>query len=305
MRTWHRPATLTAALGLTALLAGACGTAPATAPGLDVHTDVVSAIQKDESIAALLPEETRRSGVIRFGSSIGGSPPGAFHAEDDGTAVGQDIDIADAVAGVLGVRVEREAAAFEAVLPALGSGKYEVGTGNFGVTEERKKTIDFVTYINDGQGFAVRRDSDLPPVTDVTQLCGRTVGTSAGTTFEATLNAQRDRCARSGRPEYQVQVFSEQSALYSALNQGKVDVLMSTINGLRYGVAQQPNLKFLNEFRRLDVGFAVRKASPLAPALQAAVNKLIQDGSYKRILDKWGTASSAIPESRTSPPEIT
>ncbi|GAA2775524.1 ABC transporter substrate-binding protein [Saccharopolyspora taberi] len=294
---------LAIAVALTAMALSACGQAPVTETTLDVNTDVVSTIPKDDSIAGLLPEEVRSSGVLRFGSAIG-TPPGGFFVEGRPQPVGLDVDIADAVARVLGVRVEREDAAFETILPALGSGKYQVGTGNFGVTEERKKTIDFVTYVNDGQGFAVRKDSDLPEVTDITQLCGRTIGTGAGTTFESTLNSQRHRCAETGRPEYQVQVFSEQSALFSALNQGKVDVLMSTINGLRYGVSQQPNLKFLNEFRRLDVGFALKKESPLAPALQAAVNKLIQDGSYQRILQKWGTGSSAIAQSQLSPPEI-
>ncbi|WP_190824569.1 transporter substrate-binding domain-containing protein [Saccharopolyspora pogona] len=94
------------------------------------------------------------------------------------------------------------------------------------------------------------------------------------------------------------------SAQFSALQQGKVDVLMSTINGLRYTVGRQPNLRFLNEFRRLNVGFALDKGSPLAPALQAAVNKLIADGSYERIVRKWGVEASAIQTSETNPPEL-
>ncbi|SEF74230.1 amino acid ABC transporter substrate-binding protein, PAAT family (TC 3.A.1.3.-) [Saccharopolyspora kobensis] len=284
------------------LLAG-CAPPPDQNSGLDVGADVVSPVAKDEAVAALLPPEVREAGVLRFGSSIG-SPPSPFHLPDNRTAVGLDIDITDAVARVLGVRVERQEAAFEAILPALGSGKFQVGTGNFGVTEERRKTIDFVTYIDDGQGFAVRQDSDLAPVTDIAQLCGRIVGTGAGTTFESTLNAQVHRCAEAGLPPYQVQVFSEQSASYSALRQGKVDVLMSTINGLRHATSQQSNLRFLNDFRRLDVGFALAKGSPLAPALQAAVNKLIADGTYQRILRKWGVEPSAIETSRISPPEL-
>ncbi|MER7012463.1 ABC transporter substrate-binding protein [Saccharopolyspora sp. NPDC000359] len=293
--------TTATALAAAALLAG-CAPAPEAAPGLDVTTDVVSPVAEDAAIAALLPPEVRESGVLRFGSSIGG-PPAAFYLPDNRTAVGLDIDIAEAVARVLGVRVERQEAAFEAILPALGSGRFQVGTGNFGVTEERRRTIDFVTYIDDGQGFAVRQDSDLAPVTDIVQLCGRIIGTGAGTTFESTLNAQQHRCAEAGLPPYQVQVFSEQSASYSALRQGRVDVLMSTINGLRHATAQQPDLRFLNDFRRLDVGFALAKGSPLAPALQAAVNKLIEDGTYQRILRKWGIEPSAIERSEISPPE--
>jgi polar amino acid transport system substrate-binding protein len=91
------------------------------------------------------------------------------------------------VAKTLGLRLRREAAGFEAILPALDSGTYDVGVGNFGVTDERRGTIDFVTYINDGRGFATREDSDPDKVTDLAQLCGRNVATGAGTPFEATL----------------------------------------------------------------------------------------------------------------------
>lgn len=63
-------------------------------------------------------------------------------------------------------------------------------------------------------------------------------------------------------------------------------------------------MKFLNEFHRLDVGFARKKGTKLAPAFQAAVNRLIADGTYDRILKKWGMTGSAIEKSQLSPPEI-
>ncbi|MFE4718302.1 ABC transporter substrate-binding protein, partial [Streptomyces sp. NPDC056728] len=205
---------------------------------------------------------------------------------------------------VLGLKLKREAAGFEAILPALGSGKYDLGTGNFGVTDERRKTIDFVTYINDGQGFAVRKDSDLKKVTDLRQLCGLNVATGAGTTFEATLEENKHLCTDAGKKAYGVKTYADQSAIWSSLQQGRSDVVMSTINGLRYAVAQQEGLKFLNEYHRLDVGFAFKKGTKLAPAFRAAVNKLIADGTYDKILKKWGTSESAIEKSQISPPEI-
>lgn len=179
-----------------------------------------------------------------------------------------------------------------------------MGTGNFGVTDERRRTIDFVTYINDGQGFAAREDSPLKKVTSLTQLCGLTVATGAGTTFEATLEEHRQQCAEAGKEPYDVKTYAEQGALWISLQQGRSDVVMSTINGLRYAVTQQPGLRFLNEFKRLDVGFAFKKGTPLAPAVQAAVNRLRKDGTYDRILRKWGTGPSAIKTSQISPPEV-
>ncbi|WP_406098378.1 ABC transporter substrate-binding protein [Streptomyces sp. NBC_01013] len=310
-RTRHTAAfvLITAAtLTLTACGSGGPATAPAGAAGPAARdavptTDVVSGVKKDAAAAALLPAGVRSSGTLSIASSVG-SPPGATYLADGTTLAGADIDFGDAVAKVLGLKPEREVAAFEAILPALGSGKYEVGTGNFGVTDERSRTIDFVTYLNDGQGFAVRDDSELAEVTDLAQLCGLTVGTAAGTTFEVTLEKNRHLCSEAGKEAYDVKTYSDASAVWTSLQQGRTDVVMSTINGLRYAVRQQEGVRFLNEFKRLDVGFAFKKGTPLAPAFQAAVNHLKADGTYGRILKKWGISASAVETSQISPPEI-
>ncbi|MEE1769210.1 ABC transporter substrate-binding protein [Streptomyces sp. JV185] len=298
-----------AALALTACGSGDPVSAPAGAAGDGgtkgkvPTTDVVSSVRKDEAAAKLLPAGVRSAGTLNIAASVS-NPPGATYLADGRTVAGTDIDFADAVARKLGLRFTREVASFEAILPALGSGKYDAGTGNFGVTEERRRTIDFVTYINDGQGFAVRDDSRLKKVTDLTQLCGLTVGTGAGTTFEVTLEENRHLCTDAGRKPYDVKTYSDQGATWASLQQGRSDVVMSTINGLRYAVRQQEGVRFLNEFKRLDVGFAFKKGTELAPAFQAAVNGLKADGTYDRILKKWGIGASAISTSQISPPEI-
>jgi len=305
-----RPLAATAAL-LPLLTLTACGSGdpddeavPAARATAD---DPVAAVRTVDAVAALLPASVRSSGTLRIGSSVG-APPSAYYPDGSDTPEGQDIDIADAVAKVLGVRLERQDASFETILPALRSGKYDVGTGNFGVTTERLRTIDFVTYIDDGQGFAVKQgDTSFGKrIGDLTQLCGRTVGIGAGTTFEATLDAQKGVCAKAGKKPYDVKVYSENGATLTALQQGRIDVIMSTINGLRHQAAQPAaHTTFLGEYHRLDVGFAFKKGSPLTKPFQAAVNELIKDGTYARILRKWGTTGSAIGTSRISPPEHT
>ncbi|MFJ5678741.1 ABC transporter substrate-binding protein [Streptomyces sp. NPDC093097] len=298
---------VTAALAVTACgsgraATGAGDTGPSAGRGTVPTTDVVSAVRKDPAAAALLPAAVRARGTLALAAGVG-SPPSSTYLPDGTTLAGQDIDFADAVGKVLGLKLTREVAGFEAILPALDSGKYDVGTGNFGVTDERRRTLDFVTYINDGQGFATRQDSPLKKVTSLTRLCGLTVATGAGTTFETTLAENRHRCADAGKRPYDVRTYADPGALWLSLQQGRTDVVMNTINGLRYAVRQQPGLRFLNEFKRLDVGFAFKKGTLLAPAFQAAVNRLKKDGTYDRILAKWGTTASALTTSRISPPE--
>ncbi|MED7954406.1 ABC transporter substrate-binding protein [Streptomyces sp. BE303] len=313
MRTTTARRLLASTALLPILVLAACGSDPKSGgtpgPGGQAVSaaaeDLISGLKKSDAAAALLPAEVRAAGTVKFGSSFG-APPSAFYA-DQATkkAAGLDIDFSDAVAKLLGLTVQREEAAFETILPALGSGKYDVGTGNFGVTATRLKTIDFVTYIDDGQGFAVKKDNtSIQPVTDLVQLCGLTIGTGAGTTFETTLNAKKNVCTDAGKKPYEVKAFSDAGAALTSLQQGRVDISMSTINGLRYQASQEASgTKFLGEFHRLDVGFAFKKGSTLTPAFQAAVNQLIKDGSYERILKKWGVADSAIKESQISPPE--
>jgi polar amino acid transport system substrate-binding protein len=295
----------------TALLLTACGSGSDDTTGTAANaaakadkiptTDVVSDIPKDEAAAKLLPPGVTG---LTVAVAVGGTPPGTTYLDDGKTLTGQDVDFADAVAKVLGIELKTEQAGFEAILPALDSGKYDFGASNFGVTDERRKTIDFVTYINDGQGFATRSDSKLAKITDLKQLCGLNVATGAGTTFEATLEENKKVCTDAGKKAYKVQTYSEQGAIWSSLQQGRSDLVMSTINGLRYAVAHQQGVKFLNEYHRLDVGFAFKKDTKLAPAFQSAVNKLIADGTYDKILKKWGTTGSAIAKSEISPPEL-
>ncbi|MEU8777405.1 ABC transporter substrate-binding protein [Streptomyces sp. NPDC048606] len=300
---------------LSLLMLTACGSGDGTDPTAAAAQaspapadDPVAGVAGVEAIAALLPAEVRKAGTLRVGSSVG-SPPSAYYPNgQDKPPAGQDIDIAAAVAKVLGVRLERQDASFETILPALGSGKYDFGTGNFGVTTERLGSIDFVTYVNDGQGFAVKTGNTrlTTQVSDLTQLCGLTIGTGAGTTFEKTLTARSGVCAEAGKKPYEVKVFSEPGAVTTALQQGRIDVVMSTINGLRHQAAQPAaQTSFLGEYHRLDVGFAFKKGSPLTPAFQAAVNELIRNGTYARILKKWGTTASAIDTSRINPAEHT
>ncbi|MFC5910818.1 ABC transporter substrate-binding protein [Streptacidiphilus monticola] len=297
---------LLAAAPLFALTACGSGTSAATSADSALPaagTDVVSGVQQDAAAVALLPAAVRQKGAVTVGSAVG-APPTAYIPAGSNQPAGFDIDIADAVGKVLGLRIDRQQAAFETILPALGSGKFDVGTGNFGVTTERLKTIDFVTYIDDGQGFAVKAGSSIKPVKAITDLCGLTIGTGAGTTFQATLAAHAKDCTAAGKKPYTVQAGSDTASILLGLQQGRYDVLMSTINGIRYQAKVNPQISFLSAYHRLDVGFAFAKGSPLTKAFQAAVNDLIKDGVYAKLLAKWGISDSAIAQSRISPPEL-
>ncbi|MET9192092.1 ABC transporter substrate-binding protein [Streptomyces olivaceus] len=304
----RRPSTtrVSTAAALLTLLLASCGSGgekiPEDTRAADLgRQDVVSAVHEDAALSAALPAQLRESGKLRIGSGIG-VPPVAFSPEDGGPPRGVDIDVSEAVARVLGLRVERKHVSGASLITGLNAGRYDVGTANLAVTEERKQALDFVLYVTDGTGFAVREDSELKKVDDVGRLCGLRVGTGTGTTFEEDLEAASEQCAADGGKPITISTYPDAAAHFLALRQGRVDVLMTTSSVLRYAATQQPDLRYLNEIERKNVGLAVKKGSPLAEPLKNAVNQLIEDGTYARILKKWQLEPAKVKESVVNPP---
>ncbi|RMB82965.1 ABC transporter substrate-binding protein [Streptomyces shenzhenensis] len=300
-----RTAQALATATLLTLLLAACGSGTEEIPedtraaGLG-REDVVSAVHEDSAISSELPAKLRRSGVLRIGSGIG-VPPIAFSPEDGGEPRGVDIDISEAVARVLGLKVQRKHVSGASLITGLNADRYDLGTANLAVTEEREQVLDFVLYITDGTGFAVRNDSKLKKVDDLEQLCGLRVGTGTGTTFEADLRAASKKCAADDRKPITVSTYPDAASHFLALRQGRVDVLMTSSSVLRYAATQQPDLRFLGETGRKNVGLAVKKGSPLSEPVRDAVNQLIQDGTYVKILKKWQLEPAAVEKSVVNP----
>ncbi|MBG0851930.1 ABC transporter substrate-binding protein [Streptomyces spinoverrucosus] len=306
----HRPcrpttAPAVATATLLTLLLTSCGSGTTEIPEDDRaaalgREDVVSAVHEKSAISATLPAKLRESGTLRIGSGIG-IPPIAFSPEDGGPPRGVDIDVSEAVARVLGLKVERKHVSGASLITGLNADRYDLGTANLAVTEERKHALDFVLYVTDGTGFAVRDDSELKKVDDLKQLCGLRVGTGTGTTFEADLEVASKECVADDEKPISISTYPDAAAHFLALRQGRVDVLMTTSSVLRFAATQQPDLRYLNEIERKNVGLAVKKGSPLAEPLKGAVNQLIEDGTYAKILKKWGLEPAAIDKSVVNP----
>jgi polar amino acid transport system substrate-binding protein len=291
-----------------ALALSACGHADpkppvSVQPAAAVAPDLINGIQPDPVIAATLPEAVRKAGVLRFGN-INIALPFGFAPVGSTKLTGVEIDLRDAVAKVLGVKVEQEIASFDAILPAVSSGKYDVGQGNFGVTEARKASYDFTTYYKDGFGFAAKAGSSVV-VKDIVDLCGKKLGTGVGTSFIALLNDRKGVCGAAGKPDYSVTTFPDTASWLLGLDQGRIDLEVSTAIGLRYAEKENKGkIAFVGGLFEESVGFTTRKGSGLEVSLNKAVQKLIDDGTYGKILANWGLADAALPASQINPPGL-
>lgn len=282
---------------------GAPSRATTGAPTAIPTDDVVSGIAEDPRLHAELPAAVRDNRELRLGTTeaTGESflPHGGSTA--DGTQIGLDVDLREAVARVLGVRWKTEFGSFETIVPGTQSGKYDVGQANFAVTSERLKVVDFATYLKDGQAFLGASDSDLRTVRTLGDICGHTVSTTPGSSFQQILEQGADACRTAGRRPYRVQYFKDQAAILLGLQNGKTDLFFGPTLGLEYLQAHQPGLRVLGEVSSTDVGFVTAKHSPLARALVDAVNALIASGDYARIFAKWGVPGIGLQRSELDP----
>jgi polar amino acid transport system substrate-binding protein len=296
-------------LGLSAaalaVVLAACGTGNAADPAAPTSTptyptkDVVSSIKADPALSTELPSGTK---ALTLGTTLSPGTSSLPHGgQVDGKDVGLDVDLREAVAKVLGITWTVQNGTFETIIPGVQNGKYDVGQDNFGVTAAREKVVDFATYLTDGQSFLGPADHGPGSVKTLTDLCGLTVATSPGSTFQQILTSGADKCAAAGKKPYTVQLFSTTAPIWLGLANGKVDVYFGPTLSLKYDETHVPNTKFLGQFSATPVGFVTAKGSPVAKAVSDAVNKLITTGDYARILDKWGVDSSGIQQSAVNP----
>jgi polar amino acid transport system substrate-binding protein len=300
-----------AAISASALLAG-CGSSSGTSAQASGATasagyptqDVVSSVAEDAKLhSALLAADPSAANGLTLGTTYSPGLTGLPHVGEDsaGQNIGADVDLRNAVAKLLGITWNVQNGTFDTIIPGVQNGKFAVGQDNFGVTAAREKIVDFATYLTDGQALLAPSSSTLSKVTDITELCGQTVGTGAGTTFQTILTKNAAKCAAAGKKPYTVQYFSDNAAIWLGLSNGRIDAYFGPTLGLEYDATHVPNVKFLGQISSTAVGFVTAQGSPLAKLLSEAVNELISDGAYGGILAKWSIAGNGIADSAVNP----
>ena len=291
--------TVMAAVASIAMLLplAACGT---TDDDSGIASYNVSTVAKDETIAALLPDDVTKDGKLTIGTNPSYAPA-EFLAADGKTQIGYDMDLAHALGNIFGLKTEIISANFDTIIPAIGT-KYDLGIAAFTVTPERLEAVDFVSYFTAGMAYAVRAGN--PDHVNVDNLCGRKVAVETGTVEEASIYEAADQCKASDAPRIEVQSFKQQADGTTATISGKTDVFFADSPVVGYAIAQTDGqLEQLgNDFDEVPNAIAVRKGdADTAEAVRRAMQKLMDDGTYMNILKHWGVESGALTKAEINP----
>ncbi|MDQ1526646.1 MAG: polar amino acid transport system substrate-binding protein [Microbacteriaceae bacterium] len=250
-----------------------------------------ASVTKNDAAIALLPAKIKSAGEIQVGVDATYAPN--EYKDANGKPIGWDIDLFDAVSATLGVKAVYNVAGFDTILPNITGAKYDVGVSSFTDTVEREKQVNFVNYYSAGILWA----SPAGKTVDPANACGLKVAVETGTTEEQDeLPAKSTACTAAGKAAIQILKFDGQDQATNAVVLGQADAMTADSPITEYAIAKSGGkLKAAGKtFEVAPYGVAVAKGSTLDQAIQKAFQALVDDGTYKKILDKWGVADGGL-----------
>ncbi|MEV0041047.1 ABC transporter substrate-binding protein [Streptomyces sp. NPDC050804] len=262
-----------------------------------------------DSIAALVPAAIRDRGTLEVVNSAGSVPPLAFYATDDKTVIGVETDIASLIADVLGLKPSYHTVDWANIFVGLDSGKYDVGFSNITVTEERKEKYDFATYRLDNLAFEAKKGGDWK-VSAPKDVAGRTIGVGSGTNQEKLLVDWSKQNVENGLKATDIKYYQNSSDYYLALGSGRLDAYLGPNPVAAYHAASTGETEIIGTYSgggadvQGKIAATTKKDNGLIKALHEALGTVIENGTYEKVLARWGLSNETVPSSELNPPGL-
>jgi polar amino acid transport system substrate-binding protein len=233
-------------------------------------------------------DDIMASGTLRCAVVLDFPPMGSRDA--DNNPIGFDVDYCNDLAAALGVTAEIVETPFPDRIPALVSGRVDVGVASTSDTLERAKTAGFtIPYFAFTNVVLTREGAGIETFED---MAGKTVGSVAGT-FEGI--ALEENIKGWGAGEFRP--YQTQADVFLALAQGQIDATVVTstvasaiVEGGQYeGLVIKGDAPYPVDYVAL---IALRQEYGLLNYLNLFINQQVRSGRYQELYDKWigGTA---------------
>jgi polar amino acid transport system substrate-binding protein len=232
--------------------------------------------------------KTDSNKVLKMGTCATIEP---FSFQADGKLAGLDVELGQLLGQRLGKRIEIVDMNFEALIPALQSGKIDFALSNFNVTEERKKLINFsLPYVENDISALVRRLSAAEPqpadkqaskLASAADLKDKRIGVLVG--------SAHDTYATKNYPEATILQYKTPADVALAVKTGKVDAALFDAEPLREIMRQDDSLGLLGDsLFTFDVGAGFNKDDQtLRDQFNQFLAKIRQNGVYGDMIRRW------------------
>lgn len=289
----------TLAAGLAAL-ALSVAVAPARAEVSDAGADPALTQQPDAKLVAMLPADVAKSKVLVVGVSLG-SPPDDFRNEK-GETVGWEIDILRAATQSLGLQLDIRPTTFDTLIPGLQAKRFDAAVGQMGVTTVRQKVLDMIGTLLGNELFAALSTTDIK-VNSLDDICGLNVATTRGSREYEFAMTHNPICESKGKKPINMMVFNDGNGAAEAVMSRRADLFWLGSTTVGYFVGQgKGKTKVVGSYTDTSyIGVGMPKGSEMAQPLQAAIQHIIDNGTYTKIVTKWGLADGAVKQAPLNP----
>lgn len=225
-----------------------------------------------------------------------GYPPMEIFARDGKTPVGLDPSLGRAIARKLGVRVTVANEDFNAQIPGVLTGRYDVILSSMSDTAERQAKVSFVDYVQAGAGMLVKKGNPAG-IRTTADLCGKTVSVVDNGSSLALANSVSAGCKKDGKAAADILKFAgDQEALLQVGNgRAQANITDYVVAASKAADPRTGTDAIAIPGTESPWGIGINKSNQqLVSAVQAALNSLIKSGDYGRILGAWGLDQLAV-----------
>jgi polar amino acid transport system substrate-binding protein len=258
----------------------------ATAGGCSGTSETTGArVDRLAEARAALPDSVKQSGTLITGTDPTFEPMtfkrGAVYA-------GLDVDLAEAIAGKLGLTVTWQTVGFGDLLDQVQKHTIDMSISSMFDRSVRQKKADFVNYLNAGTSIVVPKG--VGDIGSMPGLCGRRVAAQPDTVFIEMAIAQKKDC---GRKSLTVVLSNKPSA---DVRDGKADAALNDFPIAALDVEKMKTIELSGpQIEAIPYGIGIAKdRRTLTAAVQAALYALINDGGYDALLAKWKVKEGAL-----------
>jgi polar amino acid transport system substrate-binding protein len=288
-----------------ALTLSACGTSSKSADttvGTETADTTVAAETTDTTPAAAagalfdtLPQSIKDSKVVKVGSDVTYPPYESFKEGSTTDVEGFDFDYAQEVGKLLGVEFKFENGGFDSLITGVEGGRYDVILSGMTDNKDRQAKVDFVDYQKSGFAILVKKGNPAA-IVKAEDLCGKKVGMQSGTSqIEFVKGIKCDK-------PVEISEFPTEDEARLAVSSGRVDADVADLPPMSHFVKTSPNggdfeISSTEQYETGLLGMAISKKLPeLRDAVQKATQTLMDNGTYDKLLAKWGLEATKITE---------
>lgn len=263
---------------------------------------------KNPAAVAQLPKDYHfvQPGKFTVAVAALNSPPLTVFADDNKTLLGSEVDIARLVADSLGLELNVVPTSWEDWPLGVTSGKYDAAISNITVTKARKEKFDFATYRKDSLGFYVKSTSPLKSIEKAEDIAGLRIIVGSGTNQESILLAWNAENVKKGLKPFTPIYTKDDAAQTLALQSGRADAYFgpNVIGAWKAALTGKTRLVGSVDGgwpKAAHIAVTLRKGSGLAEPVQTALNGVIKNGDYDKVLNRWGEGVERLPTSEINP----